>query len=96
MKMTHEEAARIANLAHLAMTPEEIAQAAAQMAAILSHVETLNQVDTTNIDPTSHVVALANVARIDEARPSLPSERVLSGAPDTDGRHFRVPKIVGG
>lgn len=96
MKMTQTQAAHIAKLAHLAMTPEEIDRAVAQMAAILSHVETLNQVDTTDIDPTSHVVALANVARTDEARPSLSSELVLSGAPDTDGRHFRVPKIVCG
>ena len=96
MKMTQEEAAHIAKLAHLAMTPEEITQSAAQMAAILSHVETLNQVDTTSIDPTAHVVALANVARVDETRPSLPSTQVLAGAPDTDGRHFCVPRIVGG
>jgi len=96
MKMTQETAAQIAKLAHLEMTPAELAQAAVQMEEILSYVGMLNQVDTTAVDPTSHVVALANVMRMDEVRPSLPSQRALRGAPDIDGHHFRVPKIVGG
>ncbi len=96
MKITEIEVAHIAKLARLSMTPEEAQAAGAQLESILSYVEKLNRIDTASVEPTSHVLQMSNVFRPDEIRPSLPVEEALAGAPDSDGDHFRVPKIVGG
>jgi aspartyl-tRNA(Asn)/glutamyl-tRNA(Gln) amidotransferase subunit C len=96
MKITEIEVAHIAKLARLSMTHEETQAAGAQLESILSYVEKLNRIDTTSVEPTSHVLQMSNVFRPDVMRPSLSTEEALAGAPDTDGGHFRVPKIVGG
>jgi aspartyl-tRNA(Asn)/glutamyl-tRNA(Gln) amidotransferase subunit C len=96
MKVTEAEVAHIAKLARLSMTPEEVQEAGAQLASILSYVEKLNRIDTTSVEATSHVLQMSNVFRPDEMQPSLSTEEALAGAPDSDADHFRVPKIVGG
>ena len=84
----------VANLARLALTPEEEQKLGAQLHNILGYIEKLNELDVTNIEPTSHAVPLVNVFRADEVRPSIPHEDALRNAPSKANGLFVVPKIV--
>ncbi len=94
MNVTSTDVAHVARLAQLAITEEEIGPLTEQLNAILSYMETLNRLDTASIEPTTHVLPLANVLREDAAQPSLGTDRALENAPQHDGAHFRVPKII--
>ena len=62
-----------------------------ELSSILDHIEKIGELELDDVAPTSHVIELENVLRTDEPRPSLPRERALERAPDTDGTGFRVP-----
>ncbi|MBI3805657.1 MAG: Asp-tRNA(Asn)/Glu-tRNA(Gln) amidotransferase subunit GatC [Nitrospirae bacterium] len=94
MKIDREEVLHVAKLARLSLSSEEIDRLTDQLSNILTYVEKLNQADTKNIEPTSHVLSLSNVFREDRARPSLPVEKALENAPEKEGAFFRVPKII--
>jgi len=64
---------------------------AGELSSILDHVERINELDLSDVEPTSHVVRLENVLRVDEPRPSWARESVLEPAPDTHDSAFRVP-----
>jgi len=81
----------VARLARLALSDEEIERMSGELPAILEHVERMNELDLDGVEPTSHVVALENVLRADEPRPSWDRDRVLEGAPDPSDGAFRVP-----
>ena len=87
---------KIAALARLELTPEEITLFTKQLSDILGYVETLHTVDTAGIPPTSHPVAAPAVWREDELRPSLNRDEVLSQAPHASVRAglFKVPKVL--
>lgn len=84
----------VAHLARLALTPEEEAKLGDQLGNILHYIEKLNQLDVSNVEPTSHAVPLVNVTREDAVRPSLPNEEALRNAPAKANGLFLVPKIV--
>src|SRR5690242_4169921 len=86
-----EQVLHVAKLARLELTDEEVEKMADELSGILEHVERINQLDLENVDPTSHVVAIENVLRPDEPRPSWPREHILEPAPDPAGGAFRVP-----
>lgn len=94
MDISREQVEHVAKLARLAVTDEEKGVFARQLSSILTYVETLNRLDTTSVEPTSHVLPIQNVFREDEVRPSLSREQAFANAPDTDGGCFRVPKII--
>ena len=94
MEITREQVEHVAKLARLAIGEEEKALFARQLSAILTYVQTLNRLDTSSVEPTSHVIPIQNVFREDEVRPSLSREQAFANAPDTDGGCFRVPKII--
>ena len=64
---------------------------ASELSGILDHVDRISELDLDGVEPTSHVVALENVLRPDEPRPSWPRERMLDSAPDPAQDAFRVP-----
>ena len=64
---------------------------ASELSGILEHVDRISELDLDGVEPTSHVVALENVLRPDEPRPSWPRERMLDSAPDPAQEAFRVP-----
>lgn len=74
MELSLEEVDHVAGLARLGLTAEEREQLRAQLSSILGHISALNQLDTDDIPPTAQVIALTNVMRDDEVRPSLPRE----------------------
>jgi aspartyl-tRNA(Asn)/glutamyl-tRNA(Gln) amidotransferase subunit C len=86
-----EQVLHVARLARLALSDEEIKRMWGELPAILEHVERMNELDLEGVEPTSHVVALVNVLRPDEPRPSWDRERVLEGAPEPSDGAFRVP-----
>ncbi|HEY7151711.1 MAG TPA: Asp-tRNA(Asn)/Glu-tRNA(Gln) amidotransferase subunit GatC [Solirubrobacterales bacterium] len=86
-----EQVLHVARLARLALSEEEIERMSGELPAILEHVERMNELDLEGVEPTSHVVALENVLRADEPRPSWDRDRVLGDAPDPSDGAFRVP-----
>lgn len=84
----------VANLARLALTPDEEARLGGQLASILSYIEKLKELDVSSVEPTSHAVPLLNVVRADESRPGLSNEDALRNAPAKMNGLFAVPKIV--
>ncbi len=84
----------IAKLARLSVTEEEKELFGSQLEGILAYMEKLNELDTKNVEPTSHVLSLSNVMRDDIARPSIPREDALMNAPDHTDKFYRVPKII--
>lgn len=86
-----EQVLHVARLARLALTDDELERMAGELSGILEHVERIGELDLEAVEPTSHVVALANVLRADEPWPSLPRELALESAPDPAEGAFRVP-----
>ena len=84
----------VARLARLALSDEEMARMRTELSAILAHIDALNAIDITGVEPTSHAVPLVNVMRDDELRECLPSVETLANAPDRAGEFFRVPRII--
>jgi len=81
----------VARLARLRLTEEEVERMARELSSVLDHIEKISELDLEGVEPTSHVVELENVLRDDVPRPSLPREKALEQAPDSDGGGFRVP-----
>src|SRR3954451_3657718 len=95
MKVTEKDVQYVAELANLELTPEEHARMLRDMNAILGHIDKLNEVDTTGVEPMTQVFADKHEAlRDDMTRPSLDREVVMSIAPKTDGVFFKVPKVI--
>jgi aspartyl-tRNA(Asn)/glutamyl-tRNA(Gln) amidotransferase subunit C len=84
----------LSGLARLTLTEEEKALYEGQLNSILSYVEKLNELDTSGVEPTSHVISLSNVDREDAPQPSLDREEALRNAPDGTGGFYRVPRII--
>ena len=94
MRISIEEIEHIASLARLSLTEKEKQLFGSQLSSILDYMEKLNELDTRNIEPTSHVLPLSNVMRNDVPGPSIPREDALMNAPDHTEKFFRVPKII--
>ena len=84
----------VANLARIALTPDEEAKLGYQLGDILGYVKKLEELDVTGVEPMAHAVPLTNVLRADEVRPSIPQEAALANAPKQANGLFIVPKIV--
>ena len=84
----------VANLARIALSPEQEARLAAQLEDILGYVKKLEELDVTGVEPMAHAVPLANVFRADEVQPSIPQQDALANAPKQVNGLFVVPKIV--
>jgi len=94
MQLSREEVLHIARLARLGLTETEVDKLSEQLSNILENFEVLQQVDTSNIPPTAHSVALQNVLRDDEVAPSLPPGQVLANAPRKEESFFRVRAVL--
>jgi len=94
MIMSKEKVEHIALLARLKLTEQEISLYTNQLNSILKYAAILEQIDTDNVTPTAHAVALYNVLRDDEVKLSMPQDEVLKNAPDVEDGFFRVPRIV--
>jgi len=94
-----EEVERVAELAHLELTPEETPGMLNDLNAILDYVAELNELDTKGVIPLAQVSELgdaagANVVRADQVQPSVDRAAVMTQAPDSDQVFFKVPKVI--
>lgn len=94
MSISKEEVLYVADLARIAFTEEETEKLQQELSAVLDYAKALDQCDTTDIKPTEHILPIQNVFRKDEAKPSLPIEKVLENAPDSEAGGFKVPKVI--
>ncbi|MCL6571909.1 MAG: Asp-tRNA(Asn)/Glu-tRNA(Gln) amidotransferase subunit GatC [Bacillus sp. (in: Bacteria)] len=94
MKIKADTVDHVANLARLYLSEEEKAEMMEKLNSILDYMEKLNELDTTNVEPTAHVIPIKNVFREDEVKESLPLEETLKNAPDRSDSFFRVPRII--
>lgn len=98
MKLRREDVIRVAELAHLELTDEEIETYSRQLDSILRYVEKLNELDTANIEPMAQVLSAAEgpdfALRDDVARPADTAREVLEQAAQASKPYFRVPKVI--
>lgn len=94
MKLSHEEVKQIALLARLGISDEEAEKFRGQLSDILDNFEILQEVDTTDIAPTSQVTGLRNVVSADEMAPSLPQKAILANAPQEEDGFFRIRAVL--
>jgi aspartyl-tRNA(Asn)/glutamyl-tRNA(Gln) amidotransferase subunit C len=94
MKITQEEVAYVANLAHLDMTPDEVEQMTRQLDDILGYIDKLSELDTENVRPTTHAVSMRNAFREDEVKESLSRDEALANGPLQNGEAFVVSKVI--
>lgn len=88
------EIEKIAELARLNLKHDEKQKIEKDLGAILAYVQKLNALNTKDVEPTSHVLNMENVFRVDEVKPTDAAEKALKHAPQTEGSFFKVPKIV--
>lgn len=86
-----EQVLHVARLARLRLSEAEVETMVGELSGILDHVDRIGNLDLEGVEPTSHVVALENVLRADEPRPSLPRDVALAPAPDPSEGAFRTP-----
>ena len=103
MKITREDVLRVAELAHLELSEAEIEMFSRQLDSILTYVEKLNELDTSNVEPMSQVAppaasgqgaAAGTPLREDQPVPCDVVGDVLAGAPDPSPPYFRVPRVI--
>ena len=84
----------VAKLARLKLSDEEVRAFQEQLTTIMQHFAQLDEVDTTDVEPTAHALAIDNVWRDDVVRAPLPIEQTLRNAPERHGDYFQVPKVL--
>jgi len=97
VKLTEEQVRYVADLANLRLTEDETRRMANDLGAILTHIETLNELDTANVDPMAQVLYDAEetaTLREDVERPGLGSEVALANAPLAGPGYFKVPRVI--
>ncbi len=94
MKLSREEVLHIARLARLGLTETEVDKLRKQLSNILENFEVLQEVDTSDVQPTALSIAIQNVVRDDETTPSLPPSQILANAPRREGEYFRVRIVL--
>ena len=95
--LTREDVDRIAELASLELTADEVVTFTRQLAEILAYAQQVQAIDTAGVPPTSHVLGTEARDRPDEPRPSVSRDELLERAPDPaiDAGLFRVPRVIG-
>lgn len=87
---------RVAELARLQLTADEVAKFTAQLGSVLGYIEKLNAVDTKTVEPMTHALDLPPALRPDEVTTSPGVEKMLGSAPETLHDQFKVPQVIGG
>ncbi len=97
MKLSEQEVRYVADLANLRLTGEEVLRMAGDLGEVLTHMEKLNELDTSGVEPMAQVLYEAGetaTLREDVERPGLGSETALANAPQAGPGFFKVPKVI--
>lgn len=92
--LTKEAVERVAHLSRLEFSEEELEKQFEQLGSIIDMMDSLSEIDTTDVAPLNHVMDVQNVFRQDDVHESMGVEKVLSNAPSENENMFQVPKIV--
>jgi aspartyl-tRNA(Asn)/glutamyl-tRNA(Gln) amidotransferase subunit C len=97
MKITEQEVRRVAELAQLALSDEEVVRMAQDMSAVLTHIDKLNELNTANVEPMTQVLYEAGetaTLREDVERPSLTNAEAVANAPVAGAGYYKVPRVI--
>ena len=97
MKLTEKEVRYVADLANLSFSDDEVRKFARDLDGILEHMDKLNEIDTTNVEPMAQVLYAADetaTLRPDVERTPLGTELALANAPQKGGGYFKVPRVI--
>jgi aspartyl-tRNA(Asn)/glutamyl-tRNA(Gln) amidotransferase subunit C len=94
MTLTADDVSKVALLARLRLSPDELATFTSQLNSIVDFVAQLQELDTKDVEPLAHGVEVRNVFRDDVVGPSLPREKALANAPKRDAQGFLVPAVL--
>lgn len=95
MSISRADIEKVALLARLQLTEDELAKMTAELVQIVSYVDQLAEVNTDGIEPMAHAIELSNVFRDDALAECLPREEALANAPHHDNRGYLVPAVLG-
>ncbi|WP_181347901.1 Asp-tRNA(Asn)/Glu-tRNA(Gln) amidotransferase subunit GatC [Thalassobacillus sp. CUG 92003] len=93
-RISKEQVKHVAHLARLAISEDEADKFTKQLDDIITYAEQLNELDTSGVEPTTHVLDLKNVMRKDEPKKWLEQEDVLKNAPEKQDGQFKVPSVL--
>lgn len=93
MKLTSDQVKKVAKLANLTLTEDEVVKLGSQLSDTLNFIGELNEINIENIEPTSSVTGLVNVMRDDEIEPSLSQDEALQNATNRENGYFKVKAI---
>jgi aspartyl-tRNA(Asn)/glutamyl-tRNA(Gln) amidotransferase subunit C len=94
MSLTKDDVAKVAILARLRVSPDELQMFTGQLNSIVDHVAQLQELDTTEVEPLAHGIEVRNVFRDDVRGPALPREAALVNAPKRNQDSFLVPAVL--
>ena len=94
-RITPDAVAKVARLARLSLTDDELVRATAQLGDMLDHFADIDALDLDGIEPMTQPIPTANVLRDDVIQPGLDRDEVLAAAPQAEDGRFRVPPIIG-
>lgn len=97
MKITESQVRYVADLANLKLTDDEIGKLSKDLDEILTHIDTLNELDTSNVAPMAQVLSDADESgtlREDRERSTLGNELALANAPQPGAGYYKVPKVI--
>lgn len=92
--ITDADVVKIARLARLKLSPDEIALYRGQLGKILESMEELSRLDTVSVEPTLSVLGSAGALREDVCEPFAGTEKLLANAPEREGNYFKVRKVI--
>jgi aspartyl-tRNA(Asn)/glutamyl-tRNA(Gln) amidotransferase subunit C len=95
MGISRADIEKVALLARLQLTDDELAKMTAELAQIVGYVDQLGEVNTDGVEPMAHAIEISNVFRNDSVAESLPREEALANAPHRDERGYLVPAVLG-
>ena len=95
MSLSRQEVEKVSLLARLRLSEQELDLMTSQLGQIVEYVEQLSELDTENVEPMAHAVAIQNVFADDEVAASLDRDQALANAPKRDDECYRVPAVLG-
>jgi aspartyl-tRNA(Asn)/glutamyl-tRNA(Gln) amidotransferase subunit C len=101
-RVSPEDVRHVADLANLELTADELPRMTRDLESVLGYIDQLNELDTGSVEPMAQVAEALGLVpaqagetlRRDEQRPCLDRSLVMAEAPETDGRFFKVPKVI--
>lgn len=93
MSLSLDDVRKVALLARLRLSDEELAKMQHQLSDILDFMQVLQEVDVTDVPVTAQVTDVVNIVRPDDVRPSLPVEEALANAPQSENGYFKVKPV---